>query len=36
MITSMLGDFTNPAAAGRYLAMGAEGVFDAFAQGNLR
>lgn len=36
MITSMLGDFTNPAAAGLYEAMGAEGVFDAFAQGNLR
>jgi hypothetical protein len=36
MITSMLGDFTNPIAAGLYEAMGAEGVFDAFAQGNLR
>lgn len=36
MITSMLGDFTNPTAAGLYEAMGAEGVFDAFAQGNLR
>jgi len=36
MITSMLGDFTNPTAAGLYQAMGAEGVFDAFAQGNLR
>lgn len=36
MITSMLGDFNDPAAAGLYAAMGAEGVFDAFARGNLR
>ncbi len=36
MITNMLGDFNVPAAAGLYEAMEAEGVFDAFARGNLR
>ncbi|CAG0906485.1 unnamed protein product [Darwinula stevensoni] len=36
MITHMLGDYTNPAAEGFFAAFGAEGVFAAFAQGNLR
>jgi nicotinamidase-related amidase len=36
MITSMLGDFTVPAAAGLFEGMTKQGVYDAFAKGNLR
>ena len=36
MITSMLGDYTSPISGAFFQAMGAEGVFEAFARGNLR
>lgn len=36
MITSMLGNYKNPASAGFFEAFGSEGVFQAFAKGNLR
>lgn len=36
MITSMLGNYKNPASAGFFEAFGKEGVFGAFAKGNLR
>jgi nicotinamidase-related amidase len=36
MITSLLGDYTSPASAGFFDAFGKEGVFAAFAKGNLR
>ncbi|MFY7867092.1 isochorismatase family protein [Roseateles sp.] len=36
MITSMLGNYKNPASAGFFEAFGAEGVYQAFAKGNLR
>jgi hypothetical protein len=36
MITSMLGDFTKPAAAGLYEAMRKYGVYEAFGRGSLR
>jgi nicotinamidase-related amidase len=36
MITSLLGDYKSPASAGFFEAFGAEGVYQAFAQGNLR
>ncbi|WP_297508474.1 isochorismatase family protein [uncultured Caulobacter sp.] len=36
MITSMLGDYKNKVSAAFFQAMGAEGVFDAYARGNLR
>lgn len=35
-ITNLLGDYTKPAAAGFFEAMGAEGVYEAFGRGNLR
>ncbi len=36
MITSLLGNYKNPASAGFFEAFGAEGVYQAFGQGNLR
>jgi nicotinamidase-related amidase len=36
MITSMLGDYNHPAAQALNEAFGIEGVFEAFAAGNLR
>lgn len=36
MITSMLGDYKSPFSAAFFQAMGTEGVFEAFAKGNLR
>jgi nicotinamidase-related amidase len=36
MITSMLGDYKNPAAGGFFGAFEKEGVYGAFAKGNLR
>ena len=36
MITSMLGDYKSPVSGAFYEAMGAEGVFEAYAKGNLR
>ena len=36
MITAMLGDYTNPASQGFFEAMGIEGVYAAFDEGNLR
>jgi len=36
MATSLLGDFSDPAAAGLYEAMSKHGVFEAFARGDLR
>jgi nicotinamidase-related amidase len=36
MITRMLGNYRNPAAAGFFEAFGKEGVYAAFARGNLR
>ena len=36
MITSMLGSYKNPASAGFFEAFEKEGVYGAFAQGNLR
>jgi nicotinamidase-related amidase len=36
MITSLLGNYKNPASAGFFDAFGKEGVFAAFAKGNLR
>lgn len=36
MITSMLGNYKNPASKGFFDAFGAEGVYQAFAKGNLR
>lgn len=36
MITSMLGNYKNPASAGFFEAFGGEGVYQAFAKGNLR
>jgi nicotinamidase-related amidase len=36
MITSMLGNYKNPASSGFFEAFGKEGVFGAFAKGNLR
>lgn len=36
MITSLLGNYRNPASAGFFEAFGGEGVYDAFAKGNLR
>jgi nicotinamidase-related amidase len=36
MITSMLGNYKAPAAGAFFDAMGKEGVFQAFARGNLR
>jgi nicotinamidase-related amidase len=36
MITSILGDYKNPASAEFFAASGEEGVYQAFAQGNLR
>jgi nicotinamidase-related amidase len=36
MITSMLGNYKNPASKGFFEAMGTEGVYGAFAKGNLR
>ena len=36
MITSMLGNYKNPASAGFFEAFGGEGVYQAFARGNLR
>ena len=36
MITSILGNYKNPASKGFFEAMGKEGVFAAYAKGNLR
>ena len=36
MITSLLGNYQNPAAAGMFEAFEKEGVFGAFSEGNLR
>lgn len=36
MITSLLGNYKNPASAGFFEAFGGEGVYQAFAKGNLR
>jgi nicotinamidase-related amidase len=36
MLTSMLGNYKNPASAGFFEAFGKEGVFEAFGRGNLR
>ena len=36
MITSMLGDYKSPASGAFFEAMGKEGVFEAYAKGNLR
>lgn len=36
MITSMLGNYKNPASGGFFDAFGKEGVYGAFAKGNLR
>lgn len=36
MITSMLGNYKNPASKGFFEAFGTEGVYAAFAKGNLR
>lgn len=36
MITSMLGDYKSPVSGAFFEAMGKEGVFQAYAQGNLR
>ena len=36
MITSLIGNYQNPAAAGMFEAFEKEGVFGAFTQGNLR
>lgn len=36
MITSMLGNYKNPASGGFFAAFEVEGVYGAFAQGNLR
>lgn len=36
MITSMLGNYKNPASAGFFEAFGGEGVYQAFAKDNLR
>lgn len=36
MITSMLGDYKSPFSGAFFEAMGTEGVFEAFAKGNLR
>lgn len=36
MITSMLGNYKNPASAGFFEAFAKEGVYGAFAKGNLR
>jgi len=36
MITSLLGNYRNPASAGFFEAFGGEGVYQAFAKGNLR
>ncbi|TDR31303.1 isochorismatase family protein [Hydromonas duriensis] len=36
MITSMLGDYTNPVSGAFFEAFEKEGVYGAFAQGNLR
>ena len=36
MITSMLGDYKSPVSGAFFQAMGTEGVFGAFAKGNLR
>lgn len=36
MITSMLGNYKNPASSGFFEAFGKEGVYAAFAKGNLR
>jgi nicotinamidase-related amidase len=36
MITSMLGNYKNPASGGFFEAFGKEGVYGAFAKGNLR
>jgi nicotinamidase-related amidase len=36
MITSLLGDYRNPASAGFFEAFGGEGVYRAFAKGDLR
>jgi len=36
MITSMLGNYKNPASGGFFEACAVEGVYAAFAQGNLR
>lgn len=36
MITSLLGNYKNPASAGFFEAFGKEGVYEAFGKGNLR
>lgn len=36
MITSMLGDYKSPVSGAFFEAMGKEGVFEAYAKGNLR
>lgn len=36
MITSMLGDYKSPVSGAFFQAMGTEGVFEAYARGNLR
>lgn len=36
MITSLLGNYKNPASSGFFEAFGGEGVYQAFAKGNLR
>jgi hypothetical protein len=36
MITSMLGNYKNPASGGFFQAFESEGVYAAFAKGNLR
>jgi hypothetical protein len=36
LITSMLGDYKNPASGGFFEAFEKEGVYGAFAKGNLR
>lgn len=36
MITSLLGNYKNPASKAFFEAMGTEGVFEAFGRGNLR
>lgn len=36
MITSMLGDYKSPASGAFFQAMGTEGVYEAYARGNLR
>lgn len=36
MITQLLGDYTHPASGAFFEAFGREGIYDAFASGNLR